>query len=114
MSYKITQVDLAVDTAEQDLVAAAISSRWLTEGPNCQRFQEQLTKLTGAKHVFFAPNGTLALFLAALALEPNPGDEIVIPTFTFYGSATAAVYAGFKPVFIDCDPLTFSAPPRGI
>jgi perosamine synthetase len=112
MSYKITQVDLAVDTAEQDLVAAVISSRWLTEGPNCQRFQEQLKKLTGAKHVFFAPNGTLALFLAALALEPNAGEEIVIPTFTFYGSATAAVYAGFKPVFIDCDPLTFSARPE--
>lgn len=112
MSYKITQVDLALDTVEQDLVAAAISSRWLTEGPNCHRFQEQLAKLTGAKHVFLAPNGTLALFLAALALEPNPGDEIVIPTFTFYGSATAAVYAGFKPVFIDCDPLTFSARPE--
>jgi perosamine synthetase len=111
MNYKIQQVDLAVDDLEADLVSRAIASRWLTEGPNCRKFQEQLQQLTGAKHVFFAPNGTLALFLAALALEPEPGDEIVIPTFTFYGSATAAVYAGFKPVFIDCDPETFCARP---
>lgn len=112
MNYRITQVDLPIDALEQDLVAAAMSSRWLTEGPNCRKFQERLSELTGAKHVFFAPNGTLALFLAALALEPEPGDEIVIPTFTFYGSATASVYAGFKPVFIDCDPATFNARPE--
>lgn len=112
MNYKIQQVDLAVDDLERNLAAGAIDKRWLTEGPSSRKFQDQLAQLIGAKHVFFAPNGTLALFLAALALEPEPGDEIIIPSFTFYGSATAPLYAGFKPVFIDCDPCTFSARPE--
>lgn len=112
MEYRISQVDLYLDDVERKLVSGSIDSRWLTEGPHSKTFQAQLSELTGAKHVFFAPNGTLALFLAALALEPEPGDEIIVPTFTFYGSATAPMYAGFKPVFIDVDPDTFNALPE--
>ena len=112
MEYRISQVDLFLVEAERTLVAGSIDSRWLTEGPRSKLFQAKLTELIGSKHVFFAPNGTLALFLAALALEPEPGDEIVIPTFTFYGSATAPMFAGFKPVFIDVDPETFNARPE--
>jgi len=112
MDYRISQVDLYIDEAEKSLVGTSIDSRWLTEGPHSKTFQTKLAELTGAKHVFFAPNGTLALFLAALALEPEPGDEIVIPTFTFYGSAAAPLFAGFKPVFIDVDPDTFNALPE--
>lgn len=112
MQYSVSQVDLPVDDVEKALVGRAIDDRWLTEGPYCREFQEKLAVLIGAKHVFFAPNGTLALFLAALAFAPEPGDEIVIPTFTFYGSATAAIYAGYTPVFIDADPNTFNARPE--
>lgn len=112
MQNTIFQVDLAVDAVERDLVTEAVNARWLTEGPFSRDFQKAIGEMTGARHVFFAPNGTLALFLAGLALEPEPGDEIVIPTFTFYGSAAAAVYAGFKPVFIDADPDTFNATPE--
>lgn len=112
MTYRIMQVDLAIDEAERTLADRSFHQRWLTEGPNCKTFQEKLAELTGAKYVFFAPNGTLAIFLAALALEPEPGDEIVIPTFTFYGSATAALFAGYKPVFVDADPETFNARPE--
>ncbi|MBM3645705.1 MAG: DegT/DnrJ/EryC1/StrS family aminotransferase [Alphaproteobacteria bacterium] len=108
MSYRITQVDLAVDAAEKAAIMPPLDARWLTEGPLARAFQEKIATLTGARHVFFAPNGTLGLFLAALALEPRPGDEILIPSFTFYGSATAAHYAGFKPVFVDVDPETFA------
>jgi perosamine synthetase len=112
MRYKVAQVDLAIDTDEEKNVAQCIDARWLTEGPKCKEFQARLQQLIGARHVFFAPNGTLALFLASLALEPQPGDEMVIPTFTFYGSAAAAVYAGFRPVFVDADPHTFCVTPE--
>ncbi len=112
MEYRISQVDLYIGESEKSLVGTSIDSRWLTEGPHSKNFQARLAELTGARHVFFAPNGTLALFLAALALEPDNGDEIVIPTFTFYGSATASLFAGFKPVFIDVDPETFNARPE--
>jgi perosamine synthetase len=111
LSYEINQVDLFVDDDELRAIAPSIAAHWLTEGPNAAAFQDRLRELTGAKHVFFAPNGTLGLFLAALALEAKPGDEMLIPSFTFYGSAAAAHFAGFKPVFVDCDPETFNATP---
>jgi perosamine synthetase len=107
MTQNISQVDLAVDGAELALIEKSISERWLTEGPYAKAFQDALRAHVGAKHVMFAPNGTLGLFLALLGLDLEPGAEIVMPAFTFYGSATAAVYAGLKPVFVDCDPKTF-------
>src|SRR5688572_29036830 len=69
MQRTISQVDLPVDALERDLVSQAIDARWLTEGPFSRDFQKAIGELTGAKHVFFAPNGTLALFLAGLALD---------------------------------------------
>jgi perosamine synthetase len=59
--------------------------------------------------VTFAPNATLGLYLAFLALDVEPGSEVLIPSYTFYGSATAAVFAGLKPVFVDCDATTFNS-----
>ena len=109
---RITQVDLAIDEAEQARVARALGSRWLTEGPQAAAYQEAIRRCTGARHACFAPNGTLGLFLALLALELEPGAEIVMPTFTFYGTATAAIFAGLKPVYIDVDPATFNARPE--
>ena len=55
-----------------------------------------------------APNGTLGLFLALLALDLPCDSEILIPSFTFYASATAAIFAGLRPVFVDADRATFN------
>jgi perosamine synthetase len=112
MSFKISQIDLFVDDSERSLIEKCFRDRWLTEGPFARAFQEALKSQTGANHVFFAPNGTLGLYLALLALDLEPGAEIVMPTFTFYASATAAVFAGLKPVFVDVDPNTFNATPH--
>jgi len=101
---KISQIDLFIDESERSLVEKCLAERWLTEGPFATAFQEALKRQTGAKYVYFAPNGTLGLYLALLALDLAPGSEIVLPTFTFYASATAAVFAGLKPVFVDVDP----------
>lgn len=109
MSFRISQVDLAVDEAERELLERCIESRWLTEGRFAKAYQAAIGEKTGAKHVLFAPNGTLGLYLALLGLDLEPGSEIVMPTFTFYGTATAAVFAGLKPVYIDVDPATFNA-----
>lgn len=105
----IQQVDLFVDEAERLLIEKCLDRRWLSEGPYAQVLREKIGALLGVKHVMFAPNGTLGLFLASLGLDLEPGSEIVIPSFTFYGTATACVYAGLKPVFIDADPKTFNS-----
>ena len=108
----VSQVDLFVDQNEERLVSEVIRNRWLSEGPQTRAFMAEIGKLLGSEHVFPAPNGTLGLFLALLALDLEPGSEIIIPSFTFYASAMSAVFAGLKPVFIDVDPKTFNATPE--
>ena len=72
-----------------------------------KNFIDKLLDLTGSKYILPVPNGTLGLFMALLAFDPKEGDEIIIPSFTFFGSASAAHFAGFKPVFCDVNPVTF-------
>ena len=104
----VSQVDLAVDAAEVQALARCIETRWLTEGPHARQMEETLARLSGAGHVTFAPNGTLGLFLALLALDLPRGGEIIIPSFTFYASASSAIFAGLKPVFADVDAETLN------
>jgi perosamine synthetase len=109
LKTRVSQVDLFIDEAELRQIESCISERWLTEGPHAQQFQAAIKEHLGVKHAYFAPNGTLGLFLALLALDLEPGSEIIMPTFTFYGTAAAAVFAGLRPVFIDCDRMTLNS-----
>ena len=98
---RISQVDLYIDETELEALAPSIANRWLTEGPNAAKLTDAIIQYTKTEHVVFAPNGTLGLYLALLALDLPKGSEIIIPSFTFYGSATSAVFAGLRPVFVD-------------
>ena len=86
---------------EIQAVAESIKSKWITEGPKSQLFSRKLLKLIGAKYGVFAPNGTLALYLALKAIGVGPDDEVLVPDFTFIASATTVEMAGAKPVFVD-------------
>ncbi|NDE91229.1 MAG: DegT/DnrJ/EryC1/StrS family aminotransferase, partial [Alphaproteobacteria bacterium] len=105
----ISQVDLNIGQDEAVLVQQCIDARWLSEGPHTKAFAESLQAFTGSKFLTFAPNATLGLYLAFLALDLPAGSEVLIPSYTFYGSATAAVFAGLKPVFVDCNLHTFNS-----
>lgn len=108
MAWRISQVHPDLGDDELDAVAECVRTGWLTEGPHAEEFLAAIRSLTGARHAVLAPNGTLGLYLALLALD-LPGDsEILIPSFTFFGSASAAVFAGLTPVFVDADPDTFN------
>lgn len=111
---KYFQVDPQVGNDEYEILKDCFDKRWLTEGPKTALLLSKLQEITSAEFVFPVPNGTLALYVALLALNPEPGDEIIIPSFTFYASASAAVFAGFKPVFCDVDPITFTIDPVSI
>lgn len=108
MPWRIPQVHPSFDADELDTVADTIRRGWLTEGPRAEEFLERIKAQTGARHAVLAPNGTLGLFLALLGLDLPRGSEILIPSFTFYASASAAVFAGLRPVFVDADPDTFN------
>jgi perosamine synthetase len=108
VEWKITQIQPWFDQEELDGTASCIDARWLTEGPQAAEFLAGIRQETGARHAVLAPNGTLALFLALLAADLPRDSEILIPSFTFYASASSAVFAGLRPVFVDADPHTFN------
>jgi dTDP-4-amino-4,6-dideoxygalactose transaminase len=110
----IKQVDIAIDNSETEEIYDCIGQRWLSEGPKTALLAEKISEFTGAKHVVFAPNGTLGLFLGLLSLDLEPCSEIILPSFTFYASATSIVFAGFKPVFVDVCPFTYNINPEDV
>lgn len=108
----IHQVDVAIDKEELLLIKECIDKKWLTEGEKTKVLAKKITSFTGYKYVTFAPNGTLALYLSLLALDLKKGDEVIVPDFTFYASATSCIFAGLKPVFVDVCPKTFTLDSR--
>src|ERR671933_106437 len=76
-------------------------------GPNVAAFEEELARYTGARHAIGVANGTDALTIALRAMGVGPGDEVVVPSFTFYASAEAIPPTGATPVFCDVDAETF-------
>ncbi len=76
-------------------------------GPNVEAFEREFAAYCGARHAVGVANGTDALTLALRAMGVGPGDEVVVPSFTFYASAEAIPPTGARPVFCDVDPDTF-------
>jgi dTDP-4-amino-4,6-dideoxygalactose transaminase len=92
-----------VHMTEEDLAAVAdcLRSGWLTMGPRTQKFEQAVAEWTGAEHAVAVSSGTAALHLACAALHLQPGDEVIVPAFTFLASAHAPRYVGATPVLAD-------------
>src|SRR5687767_12490562 len=76
-------------------------------GPEVEAFERELAAHLGTAHAIGVANGTEAITIALRALGVGPGDEVVVPSFTFYASAEAIPPTGARPVFCDVDPETF-------
>ena len=76
-------------------------------GPEVTAFEEEFASYIGVHHCIGVANGTDALTIVLHALGVGPGDEVVMPSFTFYATAEAALVLGARPVFCDIDPETF-------
>jgi dTDP-3-amino-3,4,6-trideoxy-alpha-D-glucose transaminase len=94
------------DELAERLAAVVASGRYIL-GPEVKAFEREFAAYLGVEHCVGVANGTDALTLALRALGVGPGDEVVMPSFTFYATAEAAVNAGATPVFCDIDPDTF-------
>jgi dTDP-3-amino-3,4,6-trideoxy-alpha-D-glucose transaminase len=80
-------------------------------GPEVEAFEREFAGWLGAPHAVGVANGTEAITIALRALGVGPGDEVVVPSFTFYASAEAIPPTGAVPVFCDVDPGTFCVTP---
>ena len=98
--------------AEPGLVLEALSGGWTGgNGPFSGRCEQLLVEITGARRALLTPSCTAALEMAAVLAEVGPGDEVILPSFTFVSTANAFVLRGATPVFVEIrrDTLTMDA-----
>jgi dTDP-4-amino-4,6-dideoxygalactose transaminase len=91
--------DLQLQPQDLEAVAETLRSGWLTLGPRTAAFEELFAEHLGTKHAVAVSSCTAALHLAYLAAGVGPGDEVIVPSFTFAATATAALYCGATPIF---------------
>ncbi len=87
-------------------VARVLDSGHFILGPEVQAFEQEFAAYCGARHAIGVANGTDALTIALRAMGVGPGDDVVVPSFTFYASAEAIPPTGARPIFCDVDPQT--------
>ncbi|MEW6108494.1 MAG: DegT/DnrJ/EryC1/StrS family aminotransferase [Nitrospirota bacterium] len=92
-----------IDTA----ISEVIQNASFINGPAVALFAKELADFNHVKHVVPCANGTDALQLAMMALELKPGDEVIVPAFTYVATAEVIALLGLTPVFVDVDPDTF-------
>jgi perosamine synthetase len=93
---------------ELEAVGEVLSSGYLTQGPKTAQLESLIAAETGSRFAFAASSATTGLHLALAALGVKPGDEVVIPDFSFPATANVVVQQGATPVFVDIDLETFN------
>lgn len=97
------KIKTEVDAGIQDV----INNTQFIKGPQIKQFEEALALELGVKHVIACANGTDALQIAMMGLDLKPGDEIILPVFTYVATAEVIALLGLTPVMVDVDPDTF-------
>lgn len=93
---------------ENALLEVLRSKKWFRgEGQHVNQFEEAYKTLTGAKHCIATANGTSAVLASLGALDVGPGDEVIVPPYTFVATVNAVLMHHALPVFVDTDPETF-------
>jgi len=99
------------DAHEIRQIQEVLDSKWVTQGPKTATFERLFAERHKVDNALATTSCTAALHLAALALGLGPGDEVVVPAFTWVTSAHAAEYVGAKTVFADIDLASFNIDP---
>ena len=110
---KISLARVRLTAREWDAVKQVLKSGRLRAGRIVEAFEAEFARAAGARHAIAVNSGTSALFLAYRALL-KPGDEVIVPDFTFVATASMALAAGARPVFADVDAETFNLDPADV
>ncbi|MBI4670247.1 MAG: DegT/DnrJ/EryC1/StrS family aminotransferase [Chloroflexi bacterium] len=102
------------DENEERAAAEAIRSGWVVQGPRTIEFEKMVAERVGAKYALATSNCTTALHLALIALGIGPGDEVLVPSYSFIATANSVLHAGATPVFVDIDARTYNMDPLRI
>lgn len=96
---------------EKEAVQSIMDSGYLVQGAEVAKFEEAFASYHGAKHGIGVNNGTSALIATMMAHGIQPGDEVIVPSFSFFATAASVVSVGAAPVFVDIEPDTFCLSP---
>jgi dTDP-4-amino-4,6-dideoxygalactose transaminase len=99
---------------EAEAAAEAVRSGWVAQGPRVARFEQEFAGHVGAAHGVAVSSCTTGLHLVLHLLGIGPGDEVVVPSFSFIATANAVRYCGATPVFADVDELTGNLSPTTV
>ncbi len=113
-SNKISISSPQMDDIEWRALKEPITSGWITQGPLVEEFEDQFAKRHNAKHAVAVTSCTTGLHLALLAMGIGPGDEVLVPSFTWVSTANAVCYVGAKPVFVDIEKETYNLDPNSL
>lgn len=100
-----------ITQAEIDEVVDTLHSGWLTTGPKTKRFEREFAAQIGVPHALAVNSATAAMHLALDALDLQPGDEVIVPVYTFTATAEVVLYFRAKLIFVDVDPVTCNLDP---
>jgi dTDP-4-amino-4,6-dideoxygalactose transaminase len=109
----IKQRDIPIshpDTGEEEWQALRepLMTGWLTQGPKVEAFEKAFAKRHGVKYALATSSCTTALHLILTVLGIGPGDEVIVPAFTWVSTANVVLYCGATPIFVDVDRTTFN------
>lgn len=97
-----------VGEREYAALRGPIESGWLTQGPQVAAFEREFAAYHEADHALAVTSATTGLHLALAAMGVGPGDEVIVPSFTWIATANVVEYCGARPVFADVDRRTFN------
>jgi len=104
----------AIREEDVDACVRVLRSTFLTTGPVCREVEACLAAYLGVPHVLTTSSCTAALEVALRAFDVGPGDEVIVPAFTFVATATAVMHVGARPVLADVEPDTGNLGPGGV
>jgi dTDP-4-amino-4,6-dideoxygalactose transaminase len=105
-SWRVPLSDIDYDEAEEAAALRVLRSRWLTLGPEVERFEQAFASMVGVQHAIAVTNATAALHLALLGVGVQAGDEVVQPALNFVAAANMTRLVGAEPIFADIIDLT--------
>ena len=114
---KFVDLNIQFDRYEEEIreeFEKVLSTTAFINGPAVAELEEGLQDYSGAKHAIACASGTDALLLGLMAKDVQPGDEIILPAFTFIATASMVAFYKAVPVFVDVDPVTFNIDPEKV